>query len=63
MNSKAIGILLIVAVGFPSVNWAGETKMFLYKEFQDSDARFRKAPPATKPLTQKMASIIQIFGK
>jgi hypothetical protein len=44
MNIKTIGVLLILAVGFPSVNWAGETKMVLYKEYQDSNDLFRKRP-------------------
>ena len=34
MNIKIIWVLIIVAVGFPIVNWAGETKteLVLYKK-------------------------------
>ena len=39
MNIKAIWVLVIVTVGFPAVNWAGETKteMVLLKEILDTD--------------------------
>lgn len=44
MNIKAVWILIIVAVGFPSVNWAEETKteMVLLKEFYDPDTLFKR---------------------
>ena len=55
MNIKIIWVLIIVAVGFPSVNWAGETKteLVLYKELWDSGALFFRGRTCNEVFTIK----------
>ena len=55
MNIKAIWVLMIVAVGFPAVNWAGETKteLVLLKEFQNPEALFYKGRHCKEAFTIK----------
>jgi hypothetical protein len=55
MHIKAVWIFIIVAVGFPSVNWAEETKteMVIFKEFFDADSLFKRGRPCHEVLTIK----------
>ena len=55
MNIKAAWVLMIVAVGFPGVNWAGETKteMVLLKEAQNPDELVYKGRLCKKSFTIK----------
>ncbi len=55
MNIKIIWVLIIVTVGFPSVNWAGETKteLVLYKELWDSGALFFRGRTCNEVFTIK----------
>ena len=55
MNIKAIWVLMIVAVGFPSVNWAGEikTEMLLLKELHDSGTLFQRGRTCNEVFTIK----------
>lgn len=50
MSIKTIWVLIIVAVGFPSVNWAGETKaeLVLFKETSDPWTLFKKGRSCEK---------------
>ncbi len=55
MNIKGAWVLMIVAVGFPSVNWAAETKteIALFKEFHDSSTLYQQGRPCHKIFTIK----------
>ena len=55
MNIKIIWVLIIVTVGFPSVNWAGETKteLVLYKKLWDSGALFFRGRTCNEVFTIK----------
>jgi hypothetical protein len=55
MNIKAVLVLTIVAVGFPAVNWAGETKteMVLLKELLEPDDLYKRGRPCKEVFTIK----------
>lgn len=42
MSVKTFWVLIIVAVGIPGVNWAGETKLVLLKKIEDIGTHIRK---------------------
>ena len=55
MNIKTIWVLITVAVGFPAVNWVGETKteVVLFKELLEAGTLFGKGRDCNEVYTIK----------